>query len=124
MNKTLKQVVAFSLSASIFVSPMFFAPVAYADAEFKEVTATETTAPGTQQPKTFKERLEAGKAAEAAVTNIPKDEAYIPGGTVLNLELTEALSSKTNHLGDTVKLKMLDNLLINDVVVIVDHETK
>ena len=118
MNKNINKVVAFSVCASILVYPVLTAPVAYADAQFREITPpATTTTQKTEQPKTFRERLEADKA-NAQVSNMPKNEAYVPGGTVLNLELAEALSSKTNRLGDVVKLKMLDNLLINDVVVV------
>lgn len=118
MNKLLRNVMAVSLSLSVLTSTIMPLPLAYADAQLKEITQKENTSTGTEAPKTFKERLEASKAAKQEVTNMPKNEAYIPGGTMLNLELIDGLSSKTNRLGDVVKFKMMDNLLINDVTVI------
>lgn len=44
--------------------------------------------------------------------------AYIPKGTKLQIELTKELSSKKAKVGDSVPLKLVQNLIINDVVVI------
>lgn len=52
------------------------------------------------------------------VDTIPKGNAYIPKETVINVELVEELTSKTSRVGDEVKLKTLDNIIINDVVVV------
>lgn len=52
------------------------------------------------------------------VDSIPKGNAYIPKETVINVELVEELTSKTSRVGDEVKLKTLDNIIINDVVVV------
>lgn len=48
---------------------------------------------------------------------IPKDHAYIPQGTELAVELVKELNSKHNRTGDQVELKLVDNLIVNDVVV-------
>ncbi len=52
------------------------------------------------------------------VSTIPKGEAYIPKGTVIDVELTSEISSKTCHKGDIVPLQTLSNLVINDVMII------
>lgn len=52
------------------------------------------------------------------VSNIPAGNAYIPKGTIIDVELVEELSSKKNHVDDDVRLKTLDNIIINDVIVV------
>ena len=61
----------------------------------------------------------AKKTAEAVeVTKIPEGNAYIPKGVVLKVELTKEISSKKAKKGDTVPLKLLENLIVNDVIVV------
>ena len=52
------------------------------------------------------------------VSSIPAGNAYIPKGTIIDVDLLEELSSKKNHVDDDVKLKTLDNIIINDVIVV------
>lgn len=52
------------------------------------------------------------------VSSIPAGNAYIPKGTIIEVELVEELSSKKNHVDDNVRLKTLDNIIINDVVIV------
>lgn len=52
------------------------------------------------------------------VSSIPAGNAYIPKGTIIDVELLEELTSKKNHVDDDVKLKTLDNIIINDVIVV------
>lgn len=49
---------------------------------------------------------------------VKEGNAYIPKGTKLQIELTKELSSKKAKVGDSVPLKLVQNLIINDVVVI------
>ena len=49
---------------------------------------------------------------------VKRGNAYIPKGTTLQIELTKELSSKKAKVGDLVPLKIVQNLIINDVVVI------
>lgn len=49
---------------------------------------------------------------------VKQGNAYIPKGTRLQIELTKELSSKKAKVGDSVPLKLVQNLIINDVVVI------
>ncbi|WP_297569407.1 hypothetical protein [uncultured Anaerovibrio sp.] len=64
----------------------------------------------------FKTRID--NILHPVVSTIPEGNAYIPKDTVINIELTEELSSKKNHVDDDVSLKTLDNIIINDVIVI------
>ena len=57
-------------------------------------------------------------AEEVTVTTIPEGNAYIPKGVVLKVELTRELSSKKAKKGDAVPLKLVDNLIVNDVIVV------
>lgn len=57
-------------------------------------------------------------SAVMRVSPVKKGNAYIPEGIVLQVELTKELSSKTAHVGDAVPLRLVENLIINDVVVI------
>lgn len=49
---------------------------------------------------------------------VKKGNAYVPKGTILQIELTKELSSKKAKVGDAVPLRLVQNLIINDVVVI------
>lgn len=49
---------------------------------------------------------------------VKQGNAYIPKGTKLQIELTKELSSKKAKVGDAVPLRLVQNLIINDVVVI------
>lgn len=51
-------------------------------------------------------------------TGILAGEAYIPKNTQLTVELTKELSSKTNRKGESTQFKLVDNMILNDVVVI------
>ena len=55
---------------------------------------------------------------EIEVSKVAEGNAYIPKGTVLAVELTKELSSKKAKVGDPVPLKLVENLIVNDVVVI------
>ena len=60
----------------------------------------------------------AKKPAEAVeITKIPEGNAYIPKGVVLKVELTKELSSKKSKVGDSVPLKLVENLIVNGVIV-------
>ena len=55
--------------------------------------------------------------AVVEVAKIPEGNAYIPKGVVLKVELTKELTSKKAKVGDAVPLKLVENLIVNDVVV-------
>lgn len=73
-----------------------------------------------QTNTTFKERLalEREQAEQVKVSTIPAGYAYIPENTILNIELTEEISSKKAHKGDRVPLTLQENVIVNDVIVI------
>ena len=56
-------------------------------------------------------------------SSVQKTHSYIPKDTVLTVELTSELSSKKAKKGDLVPIKMSQNLIINDVVVIPEGAT-
>lgn len=49
---------------------------------------------------------------------IQAENAFIPKGTVLYAELIKGISSKNAKIGDKVPLRLLENLIINDVMVL------
>lgn len=104
MNKFCKGIATCMISALI-CNAIFIPNIAWADekAENQDIKARVNRI---INPMTLK------------VDSIPKGNAYIPKDTVINVELLEELTSKTNHVGDEVKLKTLDNIIINDVVVV------
>ncbi|MBR6712525.1 MAG: hypothetical protein IKI76_05950 [Selenomonadaceae bacterium] len=55
---------------------------------------------------------------EVKVSTIPEGNAYIPKGTILQVELTKELSSKKSKVGDAVPLRLVENLIVNDVIVV------
>ena len=55
---------------------------------------------------------------EVRVSTIPEGNAYIPKGTILQVELTKELSSKKAKVGDAVPLRLVENLIVNDVIVV------
>jgi hypothetical protein len=113
MKMNLKKALSISLCATTLSLSSLYAIPAYAE----EATETQseqqkTTEPGVWHPIKF-ETTQTPK-----VTTIPKDHVYIPKDTVLNVELTQEITSKTAHVGDVVPLKLSDNVIINDIIVI------
>ena len=63
--------------------------------------------------------LKSGETTAAVKTSsVATGHAYIPKDTNINLELIDPISSKKSKEGNTFRLKTIENLLINDVVVI------
>lgn len=56
--------------------------------------------------------------AEMKIAPVKTGNAYIPEGTKLQIELTREISSKKSKVGDLVPLRVVENLIINDVIVI------
>ena len=52
------------------------------------------------------------------IAPVKKGNAYIPEGTTLQIVLTKELSSKKAKVGDEVPLRVVENIIINDVIVI------
>ncbi len=76
------------------------------------------------KPMTMKERLalaKQGQSDEMKVevgSKIKQGQAYIPADTPLMVETIDELSSKKNKQGTTLQFKLIDNLIINNVIVI------
>ena len=63
--------------------------------------------------------LKSGETTGTVKTSsVVAGHAYIPKDTNINLELIDPISSKKSKEGNTFRLKTIENLLINDVVVI------
>lgn len=83
------------------------------------VRAAEATQEQTTPQKPFLERLAEKRAKEAMeVSKVIPGHAYIPKGTKIQIELTKELSSKRAKVGDAVPLKVIENIIINDTIVI------
>lgn len=109
MRKTLVRAVTVTLCVAacygtIGISSSYAAPIDKPQA----VTASETTNTGSIQ--LLKQDIK--------VQTIKENHAYIPQGTTFMLELMDPISSKKSKEGNTFRLKTLENILINDVVVI------
>ena len=92
-------------------------------------SAEDTSAPSVTQESVVKTELPSGvnriqllKSGENTATvkasSVVAGHAYIPKDTNINLELIDPISSKKSKEGNTFRLKTIENLLINDVVVI------
>ena len=91
MKKSLKKSVAAAICAGIiFSSGIYSTPAFAADDEIEQ---------------------------EIQISKVVEGNAYIPKGTVLQVELTKEISSKKSKVGDSVPLKLVENLIVNDVIV-------
>lgn len=75
--------------------------------------STTTTTPKSQQ----------NPRGQQTLSSVQNTHAYIPKDTILTVELTSELTSKKAKKGDVVPIKMSQNVIINDVVVIPEGAT-
>lgn len=137
MKKILKQIMAIACAMMLTngaLAPVTGMAAAYVptcqlkdyypfDDEKEEVEQVKTKAP---EEMTFKEKLAAKRELEkkatasktTEITNVKKGNLYIPAGQKISVELMEKVSSKGFKAGDLVKIKVKDNLMLNDTVVI------
>lgn len=109
--------IASGLCACMLTVALPIVPVVQAES----TTATnrvEKLTPESEKPLTFKEKLAQMKAADAKISSIPQGHAYIPADTILHVELMEEISSKSIKKGAPVPLKLQENLIVNDVIVV------
>lgn len=93
------------------------------DDEKEEVEQVKTKAP---EEMTFKEKLAAKQALEkkatapkvTEITGVKQGNLYIPAGQKIAVELMEKVSSKGYKAGTFLKIKVKDNLMLNDTVVV------
>ena len=114
-KKAFNKLVSLTLSVSTFVCPLVYSIPAFAEPRLHQVNQSTTST--SQGSMTMRQKLEASRNS-VSVSKIQKGEAYIPGGTELTVEVVEELSSKKNKTNEVIKLRLLDNVIINDVVVI------
>ena len=92
-------------------------------------SAEDTSTPSVTQESVVKTELPSGvnriqllnsgeNTATVKASSVVTGHAYIPKDTNINLELIDPISSKKSKEGNTFRLKTIENLLINDVVVI------
>ena len=92
-------------------------------------SAEDTSTQSVTQESVVKTELPSGvnriqllKSGETTATvktsSVVAGHAYIPKDTNINVELIDPISSKKSKEGNTFRLKTIENLLINDVVVI------
>ena len=92
-------------------------------------SAEDTSAPSAMQESVVKTELPSGvnriqllksdeMSTSVRTSSIANGHAYIPKDTKIELELITPISSRRSKEGNTFRLKTLENLLINDVVVI------
>lgn len=112
MKKTVMKSLTVALCVSIFSATTPAIPMAFAEETAPAATASTDIRARTQailHPET---------TAAPTVKKIPEGHAYIPKDTILEVKLTEAISSKKMKKGNIVPLVLCDNLLINDTVVV------
>ena len=102
MKKVSKGIVSVALSISTFACPLLYAAPVMASPRLYEV----------------KQETTVSTRPNGIVTKIPAGQAYIPEGTELAVEVVDELSSKKNKTGEAVKLRLVDNIIINNVVVV------
>lgn len=77
--------------------------------------AAESGAAETQEAKSFVPSI-LRKDVEV-VSKIPRGGAYIPADTEVRVELVNELTSKKARTGDAITMRLLENIIINDVIV-------
>ena len=78
----------------------------------------ETTIYGQVQSGTLDQRLDRLVATTYSGGQVPVREVVLPKDSLVKIEFTAPLSSKTAQAGDPVYFKVADNLYVNDVLVL------
>ena len=115
-KKVFNKLISLALSVSTLVCPLVYSIPAFAEPRLEQINQEKTTNTS-QNSMTMRQKLEASKNS-IVVSKIQKGEAYIPGGTELTVEVVDEITSKKSKTGEFIKLKLLDNVIINDVIVI------
>ena len=133
--KTKRTCIAFSVIASLLLNGLSFSMVETVEAA-KQSAAVAEYDPFADEDEiklqekesdkelTFKERLAKSKAErEKSTLKISKDDVlpghiYIPKKTKLKVELVESANSKTHKKNQEVEIRLLENLIINNVLII------
>ena len=120
MKSYAKGIVSVTLSISTLVCPLLYSAPVYAAPQLHQVKQETNNKENAEGKTSMRERIAEAKAgnAKAKESKIPAGEAYVPGGTELAVEVVDELSSKKCKTGETIRLKLVDNLIINDVIVV------
>jgi len=120
MKNGFKKCISLTLCLSTFVCPLLYATPVLAAPRLYEVKKEGANETEKTERKTMRQLVEEAKAGNSnvKVSKIPAGEAYIPSGTELTVEVIDELSSKKNKTNEAIRLKLVDNLIINDVIII------
>lgn len=120
MEQKVKKLIFIAISSTLLSVSAPFMPDVFAE----QTTATNDipiikTQNSPNESADIRSRTEAilHPKTEMEISTIPSDHAYIPKNTILPIELTEDISSKTIKTGMPVPLQLKENLIVNDVVV-------
>lgn len=120
MNKTTQKIIIGALCASLLSFSSPFVPFVAAESitASNEIPAEQPKEEGQDDIKSKTDAiLHPEEEKEEEEAPIPEDHPYIPKDTILSIELTEPISSKTMKKGNPVPLQLKDDLVVNDVVV-------
>lgn len=106
----MKQKIINTLMTGVYVITISLLPVAATNVSAAEETVYKPFKSAVMEEERVKEQQK--------LSHIAEGEAYIPAETIINVELTDAISSKTIKKGDRVPLRTLENIIINNVIVI------
>lgn len=133
VNRVMAITCAMMLTDGIFLSIAKFAEAYVPTYQMKDYypfddkeEETETVKTKAPEEMTFKERMAAKQALEkkpktlkpTEIIGVKKGNLYIPAGQKIAVELMEKVSSKGFKAGDLIKIKVKDNIILNDVVII------
>ena len=108
----------------ILVCGVIAAPLSIVGANDKAVRGTIIAGPMPTEeiaaPATIKTRTQAilANLSTQAKEGVQSGNLYIPKDTKITLQLIDSVNSKNNKKGDIFNLKVSDNIIINDVIVI------
>lgn len=135
-SKSKKAGIVFAIISSLLLNGLPFGLMQTVEAAPKNKVATEydpfsdddevvvETKSSGDEKLTFKERLAKAKAEEnknsprIMMDNVLPGHIYIPKKTILKVELSEPVSSKTHKENQEVEFRLIENLVINGVLII------
>jgi len=83
----------------------------------ERLSALEETILGKVQTGSFSARIRKLSQATFGDENIPMIQIQLPADTLVKVALTESITSKTLQVGDTVHIKVVENVLVDGKVV-------
>ena len=82
-----------------------------------QATAVPTGEEAQKEENKFSDRIKAILHPEIS-SGVKRGDLYIPSGTQISLSLVDPVSSKKSKKGTSFRLKVMENLMVNGVVVI------